>query len=139
MNSSRSCFVYILSSRSRNLYTGVTNSLERRIVEHRQGLTQGFTKRYRTHRLVYCESFGDIRSAIAREKQIKGWSRDKKIALIEAQNATWIDLAESLFPVEKVQIPRAKSGPRDDSSIYSGRHIARRCAAIPSNPRGHRQ
>ena len=88
--------IYILASRSRNLYTGVTNNLERRMVEHRQGLVPGFTTRYRIFRLVHFEVFGDIRYAIAREKEIKGWRREKKIRLIECNNATWEDLAAQL-------------------------------------------
>ena len=93
----RSYFVYIVSSRSRNLYTGVTNDLGRRVLEHRDGLIPGFTKRYRIHRLVYYETFGDIRDAIAREKQVKAWTRAKRVALIETKNPTWVDLAESQF------------------------------------------
>ncbi len=67
----RTYFVYILASRSRTLYTGVTNNLQRRIVEHRDGLVPGFTSRYRIFRLVHFEAFADIRDAIAREKEIK--------------------------------------------------------------------
>jgi putative endonuclease len=106
LNSNQSYFVYIIASRSHNLYTGVTNNLERRILEHRQGLVPGFTKRYRIHRLVYYETFGG--AAIAREKQIKAWGRKKRIALIEANNPTWADLAESLFCITRKQIPRPK-------------------------------
>ena len=95
---SKSYFVYIVASRSRTLYTGVTNNLERRLVEHRQGAVPGFTKRYRIHRLMYYEVFGDIRAAIAREKQIKGWDRQKRLALIAGFNPTWKDLGEFLFP-----------------------------------------
>jgi putative endonuclease len=108
LNFSGSYFVYVLASRSHNLYTGLTNHLERRILEHRQGLVPGFTKRYGIHRLVHFEAFGEIRSAIAREKKIKSWSRKKRIVLIEAHNPTWADLAESLFPESKKQIPRPK-------------------------------
>ena len=108
MKINQSCFVYIIASRSHNLYTGVTNHLERRIAEHGDGLLPGFTQRYRIHRLVHYESFGDIRTAIAREKQIKAWSRKKKLALIEANNPTWVDLAESLPKISK-QIPRSKT------------------------------
>jgi putative endonuclease len=107
LNLNQSCFVYIIASRSRNLYTGVTNNLERRLREHREGLVPGFAKRYKIHRLVYYESFGDIRTAIAREKQIKGWDRSKRVALIEGNNPMWADLALSLFPKQK-QIPRPK-------------------------------
>jgi putative endonuclease len=90
--------VYIVSSRSRNIYTGVTIDLQRRISERKQGFVQGFTKRYRIHRLVYYEEFGDIRAAIAREKEVKHWDPQKRLALIATQNPTWKDLAEFLFP-----------------------------------------
>ena len=89
--------VYILASKSGVLYTGVTNRLDRRFIEHRSKLAHGFTAQYNVTRLVHYESFGDIRAAIAREKQIKGWLRKKKIALIEATNPSWCDLAEDLF------------------------------------------
>src|SRR6267143_5859374 len=91
-------YVYVMASRSRVLYTGVTNDLTRRVNEHKQGLIPGFTQKYRVTRLVYFEQFGDIRDAIAREKQIKGWVRARKIELIEARNPTWADLAERWFP-----------------------------------------
>jgi len=89
--------VYILASRSRVLYTGVTNDLARRVQEHKQGLIPGFTQQYRVTRLVYFEQFGDIPAAIAREKQIKGWVRARKLELIEARNPTWDDLAKKWF------------------------------------------
>ncbi|MDQ2924878.1 MAG: GIY-YIG nuclease family protein [Acidobacteriota bacterium] len=85
-------YVYILSSRSRTLYVGVTNKLLRRVEEHRDGTFDGFTSKYRIHRLVYFEHFKYIGNAIAREKAIKGWLRIKKVALIEAENPTWEDL-----------------------------------------------
>jgi putative endonuclease len=85
--------MYIMASRSGTLYTGVTNSLDKRTAQHREGLNPGFTKKYRIHRLVYFEEFQDVRSAISREKQIKGWLRSKKIALIESLNPTWEDLS----------------------------------------------
>lgn len=91
-------YVYILSSRSRNLYTGVTNNITRRVSEHREGLGSSFTKRYRIHRLVHYECYPSVRAAIAREKEIKGWRREKKIALIIEQNAAWDDLAAHWFP-----------------------------------------
>jgi putative endonuclease len=90
---SRSYYVYILASRSRNLYIGVTNSLKRRILEHREGRVPGFTSRYHIFRLVHFEVFTDIRNAIAREKEIKAWRREKKIRLIRSGNRTWEDLA----------------------------------------------
>lgn len=92
----RPYFVYILASRSRNLYVGVTDSLERRIRQHRDGSIPGFTARYRIHRLVYYEMLGDPRAAIAREKEIKGWRRQKKVGLIEGRNPTWVDLTAEL-------------------------------------------
>jgi putative endonuclease len=106
VNLGGSYFVYVIASRSRNLYTGVTNNLERRIVEHREGLVPGFTKRYRIHRLVHYEVFGDVRAAIEREKQIKAWNRAKRVALIEAMNPRWADLAESDFLDSKKRMPR---------------------------------
>jgi putative endonuclease len=89
----RPFYVYLLASRSRVLYIGMTNDLERRVREHRLGEIEGFTKKYRVHRLVFFETFHDARTAIAREKQLKGWRREKKVALIEAENPTWEDLA----------------------------------------------
>jgi putative endonuclease len=114
----RTYHVYILASRSRNLYTGVTDDLERRLIEHRKGSANSFTQRYRIRRLIYCEPFSAARDAIAREKQIKAWRRGKKIALIEASNPTWADLAETLFSwsVKEQQIPRRSAHtPRDGS------------------------
>ena len=93
LKNSKQYYVYILASRSRTLYTGVTDNLRRRIVQHRHGLIEGFTRKYRIRRLVYFETFADIRAAIVREKQIKGWRRDKKVALITTNNPTWENLA----------------------------------------------
>src|SRR5437016_467511 len=90
----RTYYVYIMASRSRVLYTGVTNDLVRRVDEHKRGLTPGFTSRYRVSRLVYFEAFGDVRDAIAREKQFKGWVRARKTRLIEQKTPTWEDLAD---------------------------------------------
>src|SRR5262245_14602736 len=86
-------FVYIMASRSRVLYTGVTNDLARRVHEHKSGRNPGFTSRYRITRLVYFEEFDDIRDAIDREKQIKAWTRSRRVRLIEGRNPTWEDLA----------------------------------------------
>jgi putative endonuclease len=82
-------FVYLMASRSKVLYVGMTNDLSRRVSEHKSRQQGGFTARYRTDRLVYCESYADVRDAIAREKQIKGWVRTRKIALIESLNPGW--------------------------------------------------
>ena len=86
--------VYIMTNRSDTLYTGVTNNLQRRVYEHKHGLVEGFTKKYKLTMLVYYEATDDVRSAIEREKQIKGWRRSKKIALIESVNPQWRDLSE---------------------------------------------
>jgi putative endonuclease len=88
--------VYIMASASRVLYIGVTGDLLRRVREHKENRVPGFTARYRVTELVYFEAFGDIRIAIAREKQLKGWLRSRKIALIESVNPHWQDLAAEL-------------------------------------------
>jgi putative endonuclease len=85
--------VYIMSNISKMLYTGVTNDLEYRVLQHKTKMVDGFTKKYNIHRLVYFEAFGNIKDAITREKQIKGWLRVKKVALIESVNPNWNDLA----------------------------------------------
>ena len=82
-------YVYILASKSRVLYVGVTNDLERRLFEHRQKLVPGFTAKYNVTQLVYYELFENVRNAIAREKQIKAWRREKKVTLVEKSNAEW--------------------------------------------------
>jgi putative endonuclease len=86
-------FVYIVTNKNNSvLYIGVTGNLEKRIFEHRERLTQGFTKKYQATKLIYYEDYPDPVSAIAREKQLKGWRREKKIALIQKQNPRWNDL-----------------------------------------------
>src|SRR5216117_2420278 len=97
----RTYHVYIIASRSRVLYTGVTNDLARRVYEHKRGLTPGFTSRYHITRLVYFEEYGDIRDAIAREKQLKGWVRSRKTRLIEQKNPTWEDLEDTWFAAQE--------------------------------------
>ena len=84
--------VYILASKSRVLYVGVTSNLPQRIQQHKNKTFPGFTAKYNVDRLVYVEATSDARSAIEREKQIKGWLREKKIALIESINPTWEEL-----------------------------------------------
>jgi putative endonuclease len=96
----RTYAVYILASRSRTLYVGVTSDLRRRVWEHRHGVKSGFASRYRMYQLVHFEETGDVLSAIRREKELKSWSRARKIALIEAANAGWLDLARDWFPAE---------------------------------------
>ena len=90
-------YVYILTSSTGTLYTGVTNDLFRRVYEHKQKLVEGFTKKYNIDRLVYYEETHDVNSALLREKQIKGWLRKKKIALIQSLNPKWEDLSEGWY------------------------------------------
>jgi putative endonuclease len=87
-------FVYIMSSGSGTLYIGVTNSIYVRALQHKHGEIEGFSSKHGCNRLVYYESFEDVHKAIGREKQLKGWTRTKKIALIESKNPRWEDLAE---------------------------------------------
>jgi putative endonuclease len=91
-------FVYIVTNRSKTLYIGMTNSILRRIFEHKTKATEGFTSKYKLDRLVYWERYTSVHRAIAREKQIKGWLRIKKIQLIVEMNPTWKDLAADWYP-----------------------------------------
>jgi len=93
----RTYYVYIMTNNSRTLYTGVTNNLERRVYEHKKGSVRGFTKKYNIDQLVYYDSCPDVVEAIRREKQIKGWLREKKINLIESINPEWSDLSKGWF------------------------------------------
>ena len=94
-------YIYIMTNKSRTFYVGVTNNLERRVYEHKHKLIPGFTEKYNITLLIYYEVFGDIREAIAREKQVKDWRRSKKIALIETMNPKWTDLAAEWFDKSK--------------------------------------
>lgn len=94
----RHYFVYVLASHSRRFYVGVTNDLGRRVHEHKTGIFRGHTWRYRVVRLVHFEETNDVRAAIAREKQLKRWTRSRKIRLIEQGNPAWLDLAASWEP-----------------------------------------
>lgn len=86
-------YVYLMASFRQTLYIGVTNNLRRRVYQHKtKSDPNSFTARYNIDRLVYFETFGDVRDALAREKQLKSWRRDKKVALIEANNPNWRDL-----------------------------------------------
>ena len=89
--------VYIMTNATRTLYIGATNDLERRVYEHKRKLVDGFTKRYNITWLVYYEATGDVSAALAREKQLKRWSRSKKIALVESLNLQWKDLAQEWY------------------------------------------
>jgi putative endonuclease len=93
MSEEKRYFVYIMTNPSRTPYTGMTNSLRRRGREHKLKLTPGFAARYNITRLVYFESFEDVRNAIEREKEIKSWTRAKRLALVESTNPKWNDLS----------------------------------------------
>jgi putative endonuclease len=97
MRDLKTYFVYIMSNRSKTLYTGVTSSLISRVGEHKSGSGSAFTSKYKLDRLVYFERFEDVHRAIGREKQIKGWLRMKKIALIVSVNPTWRDLSPEWY------------------------------------------
>jgi putative endonuclease len=102
-------YVYTMTNRSRVvLYTGITNSLMRRVAQHQKGEIEGFTKTYKVNRLVYYECFNDPRDAIAREKEIKGWRREKKNALVATKNPEWADLSGMLF--RHMRGPSLRSG-----------------------------
>ena len=97
MDSSKQPAVYVMASqRNGTLYIGVTSNLMKRVWEHREDLTEGFTKRYCVHQLVYYELYEEMAEAIEREKQLKKWNRDWKIGLVEEQNPEWIDLYHGL-------------------------------------------
>ena len=106
----------MMASRSLNLYTGVTDNIFRRALEHKSGAIEGFTKKYHIDRLVYYESFRYIGNAIAREKQIKGWTRAKRLTLIKSLNPAWQDLAHGWGKRIELQIP---SFARDDNKLES--------------------
>ena len=114
-------FVYILSSKSRRIYTGVTGDLYRRVMQHKRGEIEGFTRRYKINRLVYYREFQYVRDAIRTETVLKGWLRSKKVALIERENPTWDDLADDWgkpwTPLNaSVQAVKAGSSLRSDDS-----------------------
>jgi putative endonuclease len=102
----REHFVYILASISGTLYVGVTDDLIERILQHKQGKFDGFTKKYKVDRLVYFEVVNDDKAARLREVQVKGYSRAKKIALIEKDNPSWEDLSGSLWVPKSLRVRR---------------------------------
>jgi putative endonuclease len=101
-----SYFAYIVASRSRTLYIGVTGDLHKRVWEHKWKERDGFSSTYNCDRLVWFESFQDIRNAIAREKQLKGWRREKKLQLIARTNAAWVDLSRDWYDCEPADSKR---------------------------------
>ena len=90
-------YVYIMASKSKVIYTGMTNDLENRVYQHKHKLDDGFSKRYNTYKLVWYDETDDVVAAIELEKKIKGWLRKKKVALIEKYNPVWKDLAKEWF------------------------------------------
>jgi putative endonuclease len=137
MREKKRYYVYIMASRSRTLYTGVTGDLCYRALQHKRGEVEGFTKRYHINRLVYYEVFKYVNSAIAREKEIKAWTRAKRLALIRSDNPTWQDLADGWGEPFKLQIPRSQNQKfvsdsrsipvaRDDNSEKVVKNIASR-------------
>ena len=102
-----SYFTYIMASRSRTLYVGVKRAMEKRVFDHKWKEHDGFTEKYNGDRLVWFESHQDVAKAIAREKQLKGWRREKKIALIEKTNPAWADLSKDWYDLEPADLQRA--------------------------------
>ena len=98
---------YIMASRSHTLYVGVTGDLLRRVFQHKWREHDGFTQRYNCDRLIWFERYQDVHKAIAREKELKGWRREKKIALIEAANPIWLDLSRDWYDLEPADYRRA--------------------------------
>ncbi len=109
MREEKRYYVYIMASRSLTLYTGVTSDLYHRVLQHKRGEIEGFTQRYHIIRLVYYEVFKYIDKAIAREKEIKAWTRAKRLALIKYDNPAWQDLADGWGEPIKLQIPRSQN------------------------------
>src|SRR5438067_10021648 len=106
----RTYYVYIMASLSRRLYIGSTSALDRRVWQHRTAHFRGHTSEYRINRLVYFETATDARSAMRRERQLKGWTRARKIVLIESVNAGWLALAVDWFPIAPPGWPRVTHG-----------------------------
>jgi putative endonuclease len=105
MREEKRYYVYIMSSRSLTLYTGVTGDIYHRALQHKAVEVEGFTKRYHINRLVYYETFKYVNNALTREKQVKAWTRAKRLALIKTMNPAWQDLAEGWGEPTKLQIP----------------------------------
>ena len=129
----RHYFVYVMASISRVLYVGVTNDLVRRVWEHKEKPVSGFTEKYNVDRLVYYEVADAVLTAIAREKQIKGYRREKKLALIDAMNPEWKDLyldltgissRQSTKQIEQTKVPDSPQLP----TVISTRHKKRQCS-----------
>jgi len=121
-------YVYLMTNwNNKVMYVGITNNLERRVYEHKQKLVKGFTEKYKVNKLVYFEETGDVWAALAREKEIKKWRREKKNNLVQSLNPRWIDLSEGWF-----KISRCARNDKEESVLYDGmkrvRHDSRRGA-----------
>ena len=112
----RKHYVYIMASKSRVIYVGVTGFLMARVLRHRAGEGGEFTRRYRVHRLVYFQSFHNVGDAIQRETEMKKWRREKKVGLIEERNPTWEDLAEGWGQQVPMRVRTADSSPANAGS-----------------------
>ncbi len=111
-------YVYIVISSSRRaMYIGITNNLERRMFEHKNSIFEGFTKDYNVHRLVYFERFSNVNTAIAREKQLKGWRRAKKNALVETTNPSWKDMSDGWYEQPQGPSTRDRTDPPKNGRI----------------------
>ncbi len=98
MSREKTYYIYVMTNKTRTtIYIGVTNDLVKRVIQHQRAETEGFTKTYKLNRLVYYEIFDDVLDALAREKQLKGWRREKKNALIATLNPLWEDLSEEML------------------------------------------
>jgi putative endonuclease len=113
MREEKRYYVYIMASRSLTFYTGVTGDIYHRALQHKAGEVEGFTKKYRINRPVYYETFKYVNNALAREKQVKAWTRAKRLALIKTMNPAWQDLADGWGELTTLQIPHFA---RDDNS-----------------------
>jgi putative endonuclease len=111
-----SYYVYIMSSKSGVLYIGATSDLDRRVFEHKRGLIEGFTKKYRVTRLIYVEEFDRAAEMVARERQVKGWTRSRKLELIHNQNPEMVDYARRTTRDPSLRQPplRMTKGPKND-------------------------
>ena len=126
-------YVYIMASRTHVFYVGITNSIVRRVREHKEGTHDGFTAQYKVNRLVWYESWHYIKNAIAREKQIKPWRRDKKIWLIERMNPTWQDLSEEWGnPIQPLETA-GPSTPRPPAAKEAAEEAGGRCGRDDSS------
>jgi putative endonuclease len=114
-------FTYIVASRSRTLYIGMTGDLLKRVFQHKDKTFAGFSSKFNCDRLVWFERFMDPRNAIEREKQLKGWRRVKKIALIEKANAAWVDLSEGWYTIDPSHLRIAEKATAGPSTRPPGR------------------